>query len=136
MSPEYNFHLKMNVADAQEASTLREFLMRVRGVESLEPVDQFKVGTTPGQSSVQNLIDLTTSVGQVVKAWREERGMNSTELAAKAGRPITKGYLSQLEHGKIQRPGANHLNNLAEALGISVDDILAHRIPDKIVATT
>lgn len=131
MSPEYNFHLKISASGIEEASALREFLLRVRGVEEIAPIDQFRVALAQKRVASQAFIDLATPLGQVVRAWREERGMKLTDLAKQAGRPITKGYISSLEHGKIKQPGDTHLVHLASTLGISVEDILLRRMPPK-----
>lgn len=55
-----------------------------------------------------------------IRVWREHRGFTSAALAERAG--IGQGYLSQIETGK--REGTiETLKKLAEALGVSLDDI-------------
>lgn len=130
MSPEYDFRLKITAADAPEAFTLKEFLLRIQGIEEITFLNQYR-SETQEYSSTNIIIDLTISAGQVVRAWREVRGIKLTELARQAGRPITRGYLSSLEHNKIQNPGYTHLSRLAEALSISIEDIIIRRMPPK-----
>lgn len=72
---------------------------------------------------------LETTIGKVVRAWRQHRGLSITELAARAGSPITKGYVSQLERDKIRTPGNEKLGQLARALEISVRDIVNRVMP-------
>jgi DNA-binding XRE family transcriptional regulator len=56
-----------------------------------------------------------------IKVWREHRGLTQRQLAETVG--ISTPYLSQLESGK--RKGATEvLSAIAEALGLSLDDIL------------
>lgn len=68
---------------------------------------------------------LDIPVGEIIRSWREHKGLKLTELASMSN--IAKGYLSQIEHGKINMPGTAILISVAEALGISPWDII-HRI--------
>lgn len=57
---------------------------------------------------------------QLVKAWREHRGLTQEALAAKAG--ISKAYLCQIETRK--RVGAlKTLRAIADALAISMNEL-------------
>lgn len=123
MSPEFNFYLKINAGDAEEATSLRQFLLRIEGVEEINALAQIRVET--------DAIDLAIPMGKVVRAWRMERGMKGNELARRAGRPITPGYLSQFERDIIHHPSNSHLSRLADALGISIMDIVTRRMPPK-----
>ncbi len=71
--------------------------------------------------------DLSIPIGQVVKNWREYRGMSVTDLAKRA--KLTKGYLSLLEHNRIYQPRREQLTKLADALEISSWDLIARRMP-------
>jgi transcriptional regulator with XRE-family HTH domain len=66
----------------------------------------------------QRDVDLSISIGTVVQRWRLARGLTLTELARRAGPPVSKAYLSQVEHGKVQHPGPQHLIALAQALDL------------------
>jgi len=57
-----------------------------------------------------------------ITVWREQRGLSVTALAGKAG--IGRSYLSEIEGGK--KPGSVvALRSLADALGVSIDDLVA-----------
>jgi transcriptional regulator with XRE-family HTH domain len=77
-------------------------------------------------------VDLNIPIGTVVRAWREARGLTVTQLAEKAGRPVTKGYLSELEHNKTLHPGNVHLTRLARALEIPVRYLINRYSPDEV----
>jgi transcriptional regulator with XRE-family HTH domain len=76
-------------------------------------------------------VDLNIPIGTVVRAWRVARELTVTELAEKAGRPVTKGYLSELEHNKTLHPGNVHLKKLADALEIPVRHLINRYFPDE-----
>jgi transcriptional regulator with XRE-family HTH domain len=78
-----------------------------------------------------NAVSFPPSLGHVVKAWREARGLTITQLASHAGAPMTKGYLSQLEHDRIRLPRDENLARLSAALEIPVVYLLTRRLPDK-----
>jgi transcriptional regulator with XRE-family HTH domain len=80
-------------------------------------------------------VDLNIPIGTVVRKWREAKGLTVTQLAEKAGRPVTKGYLSELEHNKTLHPGNVHLTQLAKALGIPVRYLINRFFPDMIAET-
>jgi transcriptional regulator with XRE-family HTH domain len=72
--------------------------------------------------------NLIRPVGDVVKAWREERKLTAADLVARAGPPISRAWLSQLENGKIGQPrDAKRLTLLAQALDIPVSHLLMRR---------
>ncbi|SRR6266568_8846259 len=73
-----------------------------------------------------------TSIGEVVKAWREMRGYTLTELAQRTNSTITKGYLSQLENNRIDQPNDDHLLRIAKALDIPVEYLLTRRMPHEV----
>ncbi len=72
------------------------------------------------------------SIGEVVRAWREARELSVTELAERSGSPITKGYISQLEHNKVRQPSDDHLVRIAAALRIPVLFLVTRRLPDEL----
>ena len=77
-------------------------------------------------------VDLNIPIGAAVRAWREARELTVTECALRAGRPVTKSYLSELENGKIQNPGATHLERIANTLQIPVLYLVARWLPDQV----
>lgn len=75
--------------------------------------------------------NLSIPVGDIVRAWRDVRGLTVTELAQRSG--MSKGYISQIEHNKIKRPNNNILEKLADALEVTVLDLITRRRPSDIV---
>src|SRR6266849_2652021 len=73
-----------------------------------------------------------TSLGEVVKAWRAARELTVTELAARAGKPITKGYISEVEHNKIRQPNDEYLIRIATALDIPALYLVTRRLPNEL----
>jgi transcriptional regulator with XRE-family HTH domain len=65
---------------------------------------------------------LFTRFGNRVRRLRESRNMNATEFAAHSG--ISRGHLSELEHGK-REPGLLMLQDIADGLGISMSRLLS-----------
>jgi transcriptional regulator with XRE-family HTH domain len=62
-----------------------------------------------------------TTLGARIRARRQELGLTATALAKRAG--CSKGYLSELEHGK-RGIGADILLALGQALGSSLDYLM------------
>ena len=70
-----------------------------------------------------------SSLGEVIRAWRTAYGWTVTELARRTG--VSKGYISQVEHGKILQPKLEQLARIANALGITEWDLINRRLPDE-----
>jgi transcriptional regulator with XRE-family HTH domain len=81
-------------------------------------------------------VDLNIPIGTVVRAWREAKALSVTEFAERAGSPVTKSYLSELENGRIHNPGAIHLERIASTLGIPVLYLVARWLPDQVAEVT
>jgi transcriptional regulator with XRE-family HTH domain len=66
------------------------------------------------------------TIGQNIRRFREEAGVSLSELAERAG--VSKGYVSALENEdaeiKKMRPSGQSVYKLAEALGVTVGDLL------------
>jgi len=58
-----------------------------------------------------------------VRRLRKARNMTQAELAKKAG--VTQGYISRLEAGTKTALGARVALRLADALGVSMEELLA-----------
>lgn len=72
----------------------------------------------------------STTLGLAVRAWRRYRGLKLTELTIRAGYTDTnRGYISKIEHGLIRHVGDEHLERIANALGIDQKDLLAGIFP-------
>jgi transcriptional regulator with XRE-family HTH domain len=69
-------------------------------------------------------------LGQRLRKYREDRHWTQATLADQAG--VSKPYLSELESGAGRRPSGQILLKLADALGVTVADLLGRKIvPDK-----
>lgn len=67
------------------------------------------------------------TVGGRVRRFRQERGMSLSQLAETAG--VSKGYLSGLENDPFaRRPSATTLYAVADALGVTIADLLGRRL--------
>lgn len=62
-------------------------------------------------------------MGNTIHAWRLHRGLTVTELAEKvsliSNSKVTKGYISNLEHGRTRLPRPKRLDDIAKALDVS-----------------
>jgi transcriptional regulator with XRE-family HTH domain len=68
-----------------------------------------------------------TGIAERIKRFREDAGLSLSALAAKAG--MSKGYLHRLEAGNTDtRPSGKTLYSLAEALGVTMSDLLGRRL--------
>ncbi len=67
------------------------------------------------------------TIGQRIRRLRNDRELGLTELADRAG--ISKGYLSSLEtdSGDTKRPSGRTLLKLADAMGVTINDLLGRR---------
>lgn len=61
-------------------------------------------------------------VGKRIRAVRQQRGMSLRDLANRSG--VSKAYLSQLENDPGRRPSVDVVVRIAEALGVSVLELL------------
>jgi transcriptional regulator with XRE-family HTH domain len=66
------------------------------------------------------------AIGLRIRSMRAELGLSLTELAEKAR--VSKSYLSTVENGTGSRPGAAVLHRLAEALGVTLADVLGRDV--------
>lgn len=63
------------------------------------------------------------SLGQAVRAMRQEAGLSQKELAEAAG--IDQSYLSMIESDQRRNPGTRIMARLAQALRVSMDELAA-----------
>lgn len=61
-------------------------------------------------------------IGDYIKKYRELRGLTLPDLAIKAG--VSKAFLWEIESGKSRRPGAEVLFKIAEALGVTIAQLM------------
>jgi len=71
--------------------------------------------------------DLGIPIGGVVRRWRAVYHWSLTEYAERAG--LRKGYVSEVEHGKIARPSDARLAKLAAPFGLTAWDLIRRRMP-------
>lgn len=67
-------------------------------------------------------------IGDCIKKFRELRGLTLPDLAVKAG--VSKAFLWEIESGKSRRPGAEVLFRIAEALEVTIAQLLG-RPPER-----
>jgi transcriptional regulator with XRE-family HTH domain len=72
----------------------------------------------------------TTSLGASLRAWRRYRGLTVTDLAVRMGLGEKgRSYISQVEHGYIQRLSEHNLQVIVNVLGIDRSDLLECKVP-------
>ena len=78
------------------------------------------------ESSISKLVgpransEYAVSLGRAIRERRRARGLTQTEL----GRPLTKGFVSEVERGR-SLPSLRALTLLAHRLGVPVSELLA-----------
>lgn len=67
-------------------------------------------------------------IGANIRAYREEVGLSLNQLAERSG--ISKGYLSALENegNETRRPSGETLYAIAEALGVTISDLMGRSL--------
>ena len=95
------------VEDAADAAAVERFKKRLAsGDEELLPSE---------------MVDRMLAGENLVRVWREHRGLTVSALAERAG--IAQPYLSQIETGK--REGTlQTMKKISEALGVTLDDLV------------
>ncbi len=68
-----------------------------------------------------------SNIGERIRARRQSLGWTLDRLATEAS--VSKSFLSDLENGKRKTAGGDYLNNIAGALGMSVDHLLTGNSP-------
>ena len=63
------------------------------------------------------------NLGSKIQKLRKEKGMSQDELARKADIPYTT--LTKIEIGVIKKPSVFAVANIAEALDVSLEDLLS-----------
>jgi transcriptional regulator with XRE-family HTH domain len=63
-----------------------------------------------------------STLGTLMKKFRQDAGMNQAKLAERAG--LSPAYISELEGGTATRPSGQVLLQLANALGVTIADLL------------
>jgi transcriptional regulator with XRE-family HTH domain len=69
----------------------------------------------------------SSGIGDQIRRFREERGLNLSQLAAEA--EVSKGYLWTLENDQdARRPSADTLYAIAKALGVTMSDLMGRKL--------
>jgi transcriptional regulator with XRE-family HTH domain len=71
-------------------------------------------------------VNLQEVLGERLRRIRKERELSLFKVAS--GTMIHDRYLQQLESGKSKNPGLRHLTLLADFYGISIDELVGHKI--------
>lgn len=64
--------------------------------------------------------------GEIMRKWREKRGLTQPELAKLSG--ISQVTISALEIGRNSGGNLDTIELLADALGLSIDEYVGHEI--------
>lgn len=101
--------------------TLQELLEDLEDVQDLKEIDR-RVAAGETEEIPWEVAKVLLDGENPVRVWRRHRQMSLRGLAQAAG--VQPGYLSEIETGK--KPGSfNAMAKIAEALGISLDDLAA-----------
>ena len=64
--------------------------------------------------------------GETMRKWREKRGLTQPELARLSG--ISQATISALEKGRNSGGNLDTIELLADALGLSIDAYVGHKV--------
>ena len=64
--------------------------------------------------------------GEIMRMWREKRGLTQPELAKLSG--ISQVTISALEIGRNSGGNLDTIELLADALGLSIDEYVGHKV--------
>ena len=64
--------------------------------------------------------------GEIMRKWREKRGLTQPELAKLSG--ISQVTISALEIGRNSGGNLDTIELLADALGLSIDEYVGHEV--------
>jgi DNA-binding XRE family transcriptional regulator len=95
----------------------------VEMAEDVAAYDEFKRRLAAGEEEMvpSAVVDRILAGENLVRVWREHRGLTVSALAEQAG--IAQPYLSQIETGK--REGTlQTMKKIADALKLTVDDLI------------
>jgi transcriptional regulator with XRE-family HTH domain len=76
-----------------------------------------------GSGEARTMICMNTALADLVRRARAQAGLTQEELAEAINR--STGYIGILETGKVDRPKSETLRNLAAALGVPLNDLVA-----------
>ena len=67
-------------------------------------------------------------IGENIRNYRQLRSLTLPELAVRAG--VSKAFLWEIESGNSKRPGAETLWKIADALGVTIADLMGKERSD------
>lgn len=68
-------------------------------------------------------------IGRRIRAFRQNRGLNISELAKKAN--MSRSYLSQLELEDVDNPTVDTIRKIANGLDITASELIGEKTPQK-----
>lgn len=121
-------NVKFTKTDRGDFATMprAEFESLIERMEDMEDIiaaDEVKRRLASGEEEMlpSGFIDRMLAGESILKLWREHRGMNQSELGRASG--VNRVVVADIEAGR-SRGSADALKKLADALGLTVDDLL------------
>jgi transcriptional regulator with XRE-family HTH domain len=65
-----------------------------------------------------------SELGALLGDLRTAKGLSLREVEEATGKAVSNAYLSQLEHGRIQKPSPNVLHRLAEVYAVAYETLM------------
>ena len=65
-----------------------------------------------------------SELGAILANLRTAKGLSLREVEEATGKAVSNAYLSQLEHGKIQKPSPNVLHSLTEVYAVPYETLM------------
>jgi ribosome-binding protein aMBF1 (putative translation factor) len=119
---------RANIGDDSETVTLllteyEALLEKAESYDELVALQEFHHALDAGQEELipSDVVEKLVSGQSPIKVWRQYRGLSQAQLAKEIG--VSQAYVAQLE--TRQRQGKpTVLKNIADALGVIVDDLI------------
>lgn len=119
---------RTNIGDDSETVTLllteyEALLEKAESYDELVALQEFHHALDAGQEELipSDVVEKLVSGQSPIKVWRQYRGLSQAQLAKEIG--VSQAYVAQLE--TRQRQGKpTVLKNIADALGVIVDDLI------------
>ena len=67
----------------------------------------------------------STDLGEFLTRIREANGLTLRQVEEATGKDVSNAYLSQLEHGKVNKPSPNILHSLSTVYGVSYENLMS-----------
>jgi transcriptional regulator with XRE-family HTH domain len=66
------------------------------------------------------------NLGKNIEKLRKKAGLSREKLAFKCGGKFTSLHLMRVENGSVKNPGIEMVKEIADALGVSIDQLVQH----------